>query len=179
MYASRVAAAALILAAGCSTTPEEQSAASAESRKPAASAAAAATAPVQRPLVPAIDVRNDPARPATGTLAKRQVFFAYDQFDVAAEYRPLLEEHARHLRANPAARMLIQGNADERGSREYNVALGQRRAENVKKVLVLFGANESQIESVSLGEEKPLCRDHQEGCWSKNRRGDILYGGEF
>ena len=75
--------------------------------------------------------------------------------------------------------MLVQGSADERGSREYNLALGQRRAENVKKVLVLLGARESQIESVSLGEEKPLCREQQENCWSENRRGDILYGGEF
>ena len=174
-------AAALLMAAGCSTTPEEQAAASVEDRTRVAASPGSAVA-VQRPEMPSVDVSRPlakaPAAP-TGTLAKRTIFFAYDQFDIADEYRPVLETHARHLRANPSARMLIQGNADERGSREYNLALGQKRAESVKKILVLFGAAESQIESVSLGEEKPICRDHQENCWSKNRRGDILYGGEF
>ena len=172
-------AAALIFVAGCSTTPEEQSPAGVESRKPAAASAGPAAVPAPRPMASAVDVSKPVARPVEGTLAKRTVFFAYDQFDVAEEYRPLLEAHARHLRANPAARILIQGNADDRGSREYNLALGQRRAENVKKVLVLLGARDAQIESVSLGEEKPLCREQQENCWSKNRRGEILYSGEF
>jgi peptidoglycan-associated lipoprotein len=174
-------AAALLVVAGCSTTPEEQTAASVEERKPAAARPGSAVA-VQRPQMPSVDVTKPLAQPAgapTGTLAKRTVFFAYDEFSVADEYRPLIETHARHLRTNPKARMLIQGSADERGSREYNVALGQRRAESVKKMLMLFGAAESQIEAVSLGEEKPLCRDHLENCWSKNRRGDILYGGEY
>jgi peptidoglycan-associated lipoprotein len=75
--------------------------------------------------------------------------------------------------------MLIQGNADDRGSREYNVGLGQRRSDNVKRMLILLGAKEAQIESVSLGEEKPMCTDQSEGCWSKNRRGDMLYSGEY
>jgi peptidoglycan-associated lipoprotein len=174
-------AAALLLVASCSTTPDEQAAASVEERKPAAASPGSAVA-VQRPHMPSVDLTKPLAPPAgapTGTLAKRTIFFAYDEFAVADEYRPLIETHARHLRINPKARVLIQGSADERGSREYNVALGQRRAESVKKMLVLFGAAESQIEAVSLGEEKPLCRDHQENCWSKNRRGDILYGGEF
>jgi peptidoglycan-associated lipoprotein len=75
--------------------------------------------------------------------------------------------------------MLIQGNADERGSREYNVGLGQRRSDAVKKVLTLLGAREEQIESVSLGEEKPSCSEHSEDCWAKNRRDDMLYSGEY
>jgi peptidoglycan-associated lipoprotein len=75
--------------------------------------------------------------------------------------------------------MLVQGNCDERGSREYNIALGQRRAESVKRTLLLMGAGDSQIEAVSLGEEKPHCSDHSETCWSQNRRGDMLYGGEY
>jgi len=73
--------------------------------------------------------------------------------------------------------MLIQGNCDERGSREYNIALGQRRAEGVKRMLVLMGATEAQVEPVSLGEEKPRCVDHNEACWWQNRRSDMLYGG--
>jgi peptidoglycan-associated lipoprotein len=76
-------------------------------------------------------------------------------------------------------KMLIQGNADERGSREYNLALGQKRAEAIKKALLLLGAKEAQVESVSLGEEKPACTEATEDCWAKNRRGDMLYSGEF
>jgi peptidoglycan-associated lipoprotein len=75
--------------------------------------------------------------------------------------------------------MLIQGNADERGSREYNLALGQKRAEALKKMLLLLGAREDQVEAVSLGEEKPRCSEAGEACWSKNRRDDMLYTGEF
>ena len=75
--------------------------------------------------------------------------------------------------------MLVQGNTDERGSREYNIALGQKRADAVKKALTLLGVREDQVESVSLGEEKPSCVDQSEACWAKNRRSDILYNGEF
>ena len=75
--------------------------------------------------------------------------------------------------------MLIQGNADERGSREYNLALGQKRADALRRALNLLGVPDSQIESVSLGEEKPRCTDASEGCWAENRRADMLYTGEF
>jgi peptidoglycan-associated lipoprotein len=98
---------------------------------------------------------------------------------VRDEYRPVVEAHAKYLRENPNAKMLIQRNADDRGSREYNVGLGQRRSDNVKRMLILLGAKEAQIESVSLGEEKPMCSDQSEGCWAKNRRGDMLYSGEY
>jgi len=127
-------------------------------------------------------VRGDASRalkdPASA-LSKRSIYFDYDKYDVKDEFRPLVEAHAKYLRENPGARMLIQGNADERGSREYNVALGQKRSDNVRKMLVLLGAREAQLESVSLGEEKPQCMEHNEECWSKNRRGDMLYGGEY
>jgi peptidoglycan-associated lipoprotein len=75
--------------------------------------------------------------------------------------------------------MMIQGNTDERGSREYNLALGQKRAEALKQALMLLGARESQIESVSLGEEKPRCTERTEPCFAENRRSDMLYTGEF
>jgi peptidoglycan-associated lipoprotein len=91
----------------------------------------------------------------------------------------MVEAHAKYLRENPNARMLIQGNTDERGSREYNVGLGQRRSDGVKRMLVLLGARENQIESVSLGEEKPMSEGHDESAWSKNRRSDMLYSGEY
>jgi peptidoglycan-associated lipoprotein len=112
-------------------------------------------------------------------LSKRSIYYDYDKFDVRSEYRGLVEAHAKYLRENPAARMLIQGNADERGSREYNVGLGQRRSDGVKKMMSLLGVRDSQIESVSLGEEKPQAEGHSEEAWAKNRRSDILYSGEY
>jgi peptidoglycan-associated lipoprotein len=110
---------------------------------------------------------------------KRSVFFDFDQYVIKDEFKPLIEAHGKFLVKNPKVKMLIQGNADERGSREYNLALGQKRAEAVKKALLLQGATEGQIEAVSLGEEKPRCTDSNESCWSQNRRSDMLYTGEF
>ncbi len=111
-------------------------------------------------------------------LGKRSIYYDYEKFEIKDEYRGIVEAHAKHLRNNPGLKMVVEGNADERGSREYNVGLGQRRSESLKKMLLLLGAKESQIESVSLGEEKPVCTNHAEDCWWKNRRGDIRYAGE-
>ena len=176
-----VAASALLF--GCATD---------EAAKPAATAPAAAPAPAPKPSAaeskPVTTVQAAPKTGATGfaalkdpnnILSKRAVYFDYDKFDVKDEFKPLIEAHAKFLRDNASAKMLIQGNADERGSREYNVGLGQRRSDAVKKMLTLLGARESQIESVSLGEEKPSCNEHTEACWAKNRRDDMLYGGEY
>ena len=112
-------------------------------------------------------------------LSRRSVYFDFDSFIVKSEFTPLVEAHARFLTQNPDMRMMIQGNTDERGSREYNLALGQKRAEAVKQALLLLGARESQVEAVSLGEEKPRCYDSNESCFSENRRSDMLYTGEF
>jgi peptidoglycan-associated lipoprotein len=104
---------------------------------------------------------------------KRSVYYEFDKYDVKPEFRALVESHARWLKANPQARLTIEGNADERGSREYNVALGQRRAESVTKMMVLMGAKAEQIEAVSWGEEKPRNTGHDEKSWSENRRSDF------
>ena len=112
-------------------------------------------------------------------LSKRSVLFDYDSYVIKDQYRPLVEAHAKFLVSHPKVRMLIQGNTDERGSREYTLALGQKRADAVKKALGLLGVSEGQLESVSLGEEKPSCSDSGESCWAANRRGDMLYSGEF
>ena len=104
---------------------------------------------------------------------KRSVYFEYDKYDIKPEYRPILDTHARWLKANPQARLTIEGNADERGSREYNLALGQRRAEAVTKMLVLMGARPEQVEAISWGEEKPRGKSHDETAWSENRRSDF------
>ena len=107
------------------------------------------------------------------------MFFDFDSYIIKSEAKPLVEAHARFLVQNQQMKMLIQGNTDERGSREYNLALGQKRADVVKQALMLLGAKEAQIESVSLGEEKPRCDDASEACYAENRRGDMLYTGEF
>jgi peptidoglycan-associated lipoprotein len=112
-------------------------------------------------------------------LSKRSVYFDLDSFTVKDEFKPLVEAHAKYLRENAGAKVLIQGNTDERGSREYNLALGQKRADALKKMLILLGAKEDQVESVSLGEEKPKAQGSTEEAYSENRRDDILYGGEY
>lgn len=174
-----LSAAALI--AACTTTPEEQTPAPVDSTKPGAVKPGGG---VQTKPIPEVDVTGKPgagvdSRVKQGVLARRSIYYDLDQFDIKDEYRSLVEAHAKFLRENPSARVLIQGNTDERGSREYNVGLGQRRSDGVKKMMVLLGARENQIESVSLGEEKPQAEGHAEEAWSKNRRSDILYNGEF
>ena len=144
----------------------------------------AQTQPVKPGGVARVDLTAKPSAKSPLTdpnniLSRRSVFYDLDQYDVKDEYRPLVEAHAKFLRDNPMVRMLVQGNTDERGSREYNVALGQRRADGVKRMMVLLGARENQIEAVSLGEEKPKAEGHDEESWSQNRRSDILYGGEY
>jgi peptidoglycan-associated lipoprotein len=166
---------------GCTTTPEAQEPAKVEDKsggKPAPE-----TRAVDKPKIAAVDVTaRDTAnvlKDPNNILSKRSLYYDYDKFDVRDEYRALVEAHARYLRENASARILIQGNTDERGSREYNVGLGQRRSDGVKKMLMLLGARENQIESVSLGEEKPQDAGHDESAWAKNRRSDILYNGEY
>lgn len=182
-----LAATPFVLIGGCQTTPEADKPApgvSVEDRSKPGAKPGAEARPVERPNVAAVDVTaagrgaaalKDPA----SILSKRQIYFDYDRFDIKDEYRPLIEAHARYLRENSGAKMLIQGSTDERGSREYNLALGQKRSESVKRMLVLLGARDAQLEAVSLGEEKPACTEHNEQCWSKNRRGELLYGGEY
>jgi peptidoglycan-associated lipoprotein len=121
---------------------------------------------------------GNPLRDPNNILSKRSVFFDYDSFVVKDEYRPLVEAHARYLQQNRNARTTVQGNTDERGSREYNIALGQKRADSVKRMMTLLGASESQIETVSFGKEKPRNPGHDEAAWAENRRDDILYAGE-
>lgn len=159
---------------GCSSQPAapEQAAAGVEDRTPSAVTSGVGSSSVDPYSLAAL---KDPKSP----LSKRSIYFDYDSYVVKDEYQSLLEHHAKFLAKNGQMKMLIQGNADERGSREYNLALGQKRADAVKKALLLLGAKEAQIESVSLGEEKPVCMEATESCWAQNRRGDMLYSGEF
>jgi peptidoglycan-associated lipoprotein len=110
-----------------------------------------------------------------GLLAKRSVYFDYDSYIVKDEFKSVLENHSKYLVKNPARKILIQGNTDERGGREYNLALGQKRAEAVRKALSLMGVADSQMEAVSLGKEKPKATGSDEASWAENRRSDIVY----
>ena len=122
-------------------------------------------------------VESDPLKDPKSVLSQRAVYFDFDSDAIKLAFVPIIEAHAKYLRDHRTAKMRIQGDADERGTPEYNLALGQRRAEVLKAQLVLLGASPAQIESVSLGEEKPVCSDHAETCWWKNRRDDMLYAG--
>ena len=178
LIAAVTATTSVLFAAACSTTPTD------EQQKPAA--VEDRSAGQQKPSVSTVDLTSkpgassiNPLKDPNNILSKRSIYFEFDKFDIKDEYRPIVEAHVKYLRDNPGTRALIQGNADERGSREYNVGLGQRRSDSVKKMMTLLGARESQIESVSLGEEKPSCAEHSEDCWAKNRRADVLYTGEY
>ena len=110
-------------------------------------------------------------------LSKRSVYFDFDKDEVKPEYRALVDAHAKFLLAHPKSKVAIQGNADNRGSREYNLSLGQRRSVAVKKVMNLDGVQEAQIETVGYGEEKAnACKD--ESCFQQDRRADIVYDHE-
>ena len=168
--------------AGCaSTDTKEQPAAGVEDRTPGVTQAKPPidTAPKVTPVQPPIIVGDplDPRNPKS-ILAKRSVYYDYDSSVVKDEYKPLVTAHAQYLTRNRAAKMTVQGNTDERGSREYNLALGQRRADSVKQMLILLGGQEAQIESVSFGEEKPRATGRDEAAFSENRRSDIVYQGE-
>ncbi len=111
-------------------------------------------------------------------LSQREIFFEYDSFVVPEKYKRLIEAQANYLTANRNAKVTLHGHADERGSREYNIALGQKRSDAVKQMMTLLGVQEIQIETVSFGEEKPKNLGHDEASWAENRRVDIVHAGE-
>jgi len=119
----------------------------------------------------AVDPVNDPS----SILSKRSIYFDYDQYTVKEEYRSLVEAHGKFLASNPDRKVIIQGNTDERGGSEYNLALGQKRAEAVRRAMALAGARDSQMEAISLGKEKPKASGSDEAAWMENRRADIVY----
>ena len=142
-----------------------------EAEKPAPAAAPV----VEQEAAPAPAVAVDPLNDANSVLAKRSVYYAFDKDNIQDIYRPMVQAHGQYLAEHADRNVRVEGNADERGSNEYNLALGQRRANGVKKMLVLSGAKSGQIETVSYGEEKPKASGHNESSWSQNRRSDIKY----
>lgn len=108
-------------------------------------------------------------------LAKRRVYFAFDSSQLDDENRKIVEAHARHLASNGSLRVHLEGHGDERGTREYNIALGERRAQSVERVLRVLGVAQNRVTTVSFGEEKPIANGHDESAWSQNRRVEIVY----
>ncbi len=171
---------------GCETMGVSDKEAAIEDRsaaKPAPAAAepapaAAATSGMSSEQPVQGQAMGDPRKDPANILSKRSVYFDFDQYVVKDEYRPLVDAHAAYLNSHRNARVAIQGNADERGSREYNLALGQKRAEAVRKALSVTGVQDAQVEAVSFGEEKPRSTGTTEADYAENRRADIVYGDE-
>ena len=155
---------------GCATQATQEPAASADAQ--AANRTAQATP--ARPAQPTTSVTSA-GIDAKVVPSKRSIYYAYDQADLTPESRKVVEANADYLRQNPKLKVVVEGNADERGSAEYNVALGQRRADGVSKIMTLLGINSDRIETVSLGKEKPKVVGHDESAWSQNRRSDIVF----
>lgn len=120
-------------------------------------------------------VSTDPLNDPKGELAARSVYFDFDSYVVKEDYQSVIQAHARYLNKNKNRRIFIQGNTDERGGREYNLALGQKRAEAVRKSLSLLGVSDGQMEAVSFGKEKPKALGNDEASWAENRRADLVY----
>ena len=179
---------ALVLAA-CKSTPMVDKPAAVEDKSPAAAQAAtkpaeatvtADTSPVKEVVIDgnATASSNNPLKDPNNILSKRNIYFDFDSDAVKAEFRPIIEAHAKYLLANRSAKVILQGNTDERGTREYNLSLGQRRSVAVKKSLNLLGVQDAQIETVSFGEEKATAACADEACAKQNRRADIVYENE-
>jgi peptidoglycan-associated lipoprotein len=179
-----ISAVVVSLLAGCAGRDVKEEGAPVEQRTPDTAAPPPVTTAPKKPAPPVVKQAQDkplsanPLKDPANILSKRSVLFDYDSTVVKDEFKPMVTAHAKYLTDNRSRRVVIQGNTDERGSREYNLALGQRRADSVKRMMMLLGATDSQIETVSFGEEKPRAAGSDESSWSQNRRADIVYDGE-
>ena len=157
--------------AGCSSTKLDTGPAPIESRGAGASTTTTTTEKAQS-QVQGVDLTAGNGNAAAGTL-ERVVYFDFDSFAIKDEYRGLIEGNAKALKANPQKKLVIEGHTDERGGREYNLALGQKRAEAVMKSLELLGAADAQLEATSFGKERPAVQGSTEEAWAKNRRAEL------
>lgn len=169
--------AAALLLAGCSSpvklndVPVENRTGTAVDAGTAPGAGGGGQTNAVTPVVvdPAAGSRGGPANVA------RIIYFDYDSFVIKPDSQALVESHARFLRANPARQVAVEGHTDERGGREYNLALGQKRSEAVRRALSLLGVPDTQVEAVSFGKEKPASPGSDESAWAQNRRAEIVY----
>jgi len=123
----------------------------------------------------AVGSDDEVAGPQAGLLAKRVIYFDFDSSDIKGEGTDVVAAHARYLATHGGTRVRLEGNTDDRGSREYNIGLGERRAQAVRRALLLQGATEAQISTVSYGAERPAVQGNDEAAWAKNRRVEIVY----
>jgi peptidoglycan-associated lipoprotein len=165
----------LAVLAGCSSTKLAEPVAPAPVATAAPVPAAKPATPAQPAQTTVKTVAVHPLDDPKSSLAKRSVYFDFDSFLISSADRPLIESHAKYLVSSRTAKVRIEGNADERGGREYNLALGQRRAEAVLKSLTLLGAPAIELEATSFGKERPVDTGHDETAWAKNRRADLNY----
>jgi len=173
-----------LLMGACSSTPSKE--------QEGAPVVDAVQRPITTPKQPPVQVVQSPVTPAviepptqlTGPaslkdpkniLSKRVIYFDYDSNLVKEEFRPLVAAHAKYVSQDAKAKMIIQGNTDERGGREYNLALGQRRADSVKQMMSVLGAEGARVETVSFGQEKPRVEGRTEEAFAQNRRAEIVY----
>ncbi len=173
-------AATLALLAGCETTPSTPTnLAPVESRGTAAAGGAAAGtaagAATPQSSVATVDLSRGAAAGTAllGAPGQRIVYFDFDSFAIKDDFKGLIDAHAKVLSTDKARRMVIEGHTDERGGREYNLALGQKRAEAVLRTLALLGATDKQLEAVSFGEERPAAQGADEAAWARNRRAEL------
>lgn len=162
---------ALVLAGGCATQSKNEDATTPQSSATNASSTSSASSS----SAPSSSTRGAMTRTAAGKPDTRSVYYDFDKSSLTAEDKKVIEANAQYLRDHPDVKARVEGNADERGSKEYNLALGQRRAESVTKAMQLLGVSEQRLEAVSYGEEKPKATGHDEQSWSENRRSDIQY----
>jgi peptidoglycan-associated lipoprotein len=171
--------ASVVLFTACSSVPlDERKAAPIEDRTAQRDGAAGATpGGIDPRSVSTVNTTSPDGtmQDAQGLLAKRVIYFDLDSYIIKDEYQPVVEAHASHLRNDRNRRVILQGHTDERGSREYNLALGQKRAEAVRKAMSLLGVADNQMEAISFGEEKPTATGSEETAWAENRRTEIIY----
>ena len=160
-----IAIATAAFLSACSTTKQEANA-------PQASDAAG------KPVSTVAPVVADHLNPNSLISTQRSVYFDFDKFEVKSQFAPVVERQGKYLASNPALAIRVEGNTDERGGREYNLALGQKRAEAVVRALKVYGVTDKQAEPVSFGKEKPKATGHDEAAWAENRRVDLAYPGK-
>ena len=164
---------------GCATTPAPSKTESSGAAQQAAPAVAPAPAAEAESMAAPEETgfMGDPLDDPNSLLAKRVIYFDFDKSDIRAEFRDIISAHAGYLADHPGVKVVLEGHADERGTREYNMGLGERRATSVSRMLSVQGASSRQIETVSYGEERPVAMGHDEASWRLNRRVEIVYQG--
>jgi peptidoglycan-associated lipoprotein len=160
---------AMFLLGGCGSEEVKPTAAADAPPSPAVPVETSAAQPMA--AAPVVDPLNDP----DSMLSQRKVYFEYDSSVVQSDSMPVIRAHAEYLSSNNGMSFTLEGHADERGTREYNIALGERRADAVRRILVANGVSDGQIKVISYGEERPAAFGHAENSWSRNRRAEMMY----